>query len=69
MQSQLRFATFQIGGKMELNEMVLVIEKWKGTEINALMTVDEYLKFIRVEDFDKYLQLNLAQLLDLDSSQ
>lgn len=62
MQSQLRFATFQIGEKMELNEMVLVIENWKGTEINVLMTVDEYLKFICVEDYDSKGELAILMV-------
>ena len=31
---------------MKLNEMILVTENWKGTEINALMTFEDYKKQI-----------------------
>lgn len=30
---------------MKINELVLVIENGKGTEINSLMTVDDYEEF------------------------
>lgn len=37
---------------MNINEMVLVIENDKGTEINSLMTVQDYRKFVNLEEMD-----------------
>ncbi|MBB5196293.1 hypothetical protein [Anaerocolumna cellulosilytica] len=37
------------GIMMEINEMILVIEKQRGEEMNALMTTPDYIKFAPVE--------------------
>lgn len=37
------------GIMMEINEMILVIEKQKGEEMNALMTIPDYIRFAPVE--------------------
>jgi len=42
---------------MKINEIILVTENWKGTEINALMTIQDYLKFVGMETFDTQLEL------------
>lgn len=44
---------------MKLNEMILVTENWKGTEINALMTFEDYKKqilFTMSENMDELTQ-------------
>ena len=37
---------------MKVTEIILVSEKWKGTETNFLMTVDDYLKYVDMDTFD-----------------
>lgn len=37
---------------MEVNEIILVTENRKGTETNALMTVQDYIRFTQAEYFD-----------------
>lgn len=46
---------------MEINEMILVIENRKGTETNALMTFEDYIRFTEIEELDTPLEL--AQLM------
>lgn len=38
---------------MNLNEIVLVTENDKGTEINMLMTSDDYKKFVSIDDMSE----------------
>lgn len=37
---------------MKITEIVLVTENWKGTEKNCLMTVEDYLKYVDLDQFD-----------------
>ena len=38
---------------MNLNEIVLVTKNDKGTEINMLMTSDDYKKFVSIDDMSE----------------
>lgn len=42
---------------MNLDEMILVTENWKGTETNALMTFNDFLKYIDIEKLDSQTEL------------
>lgn len=46
---------------MEINEMILVTENRKGTETNALMTFQDYIRYAQLEELDT--QLELAELM------
>lgn len=46
---------------MNLDEMILVTENWKGTETNALMTFNDFLKYIDIEKLDT--QTELAEIM------
>ena len=49
---------------MKLNEMILVTENWKGTEINALMTFEDYKKkilFAMSENMDEESKMDANQ--------
>lgn len=46
---------------MEMNEMILVTQNRKGTETNALMTFQDYIRFTGIEELDT--QLELAELI------
>ena len=46
---------------MELKDMILVTENDRGTEINMLMTLDDYKSFIAIDDMSE-LADNLLQL-------
>ena len=35
---------------MDLKDMILVTENYKGTEKNMLMTLEDYKKFVSIED-------------------
>jgi len=37
---------------MKITEIVLVIENWKGTEKNCLMTAEDYLRYVDLDRFD-----------------
>ena len=47
--------------RMDLKDMILVIENDRGTETNMLMTLDEYKSFIAIDDMSE-LADNLLQL-------
>ena len=38
---------------MDLRDVVLVIENDKGTEINMLMSLDDYKKFVSIDDMSE----------------
>lgn len=46
---------------MKLDEMILVTENWKGLESNALMTLDDFIAYIGLEQFDT--KMELAELM------
>ena len=46
---------------MDLKDMILVTENDRGTEINMLMTLDDYKSFIAIDDMSE-LADNLLQL-------
>ena len=47
--------------RMDLRDGILVIENDKGTETNILMTVDDYKKFLDIDDMSEFAD-NLLQL-------
>lgn len=38
---------------MDLKDMILVTENYKGTEKNMLMTLEDYKKFVSIEDMSE----------------
>lgn len=46
---------------MEINEIILVTENRKGTETNALMTFQDYIRYAQLEELNT--QLELAELM------
>ncbi len=46
---------------MDLKDMILVMENYKGTERNMLMTLEDYKSFIAIDDMSE-LADNLLQL-------
>ena len=46
---------------MDLKDMILVTENDRGTEINMLMTLDDYKSFIAIDDMSELAE-NLLQL-------
>ena len=46
---------------MDLKDMILVMENYKGTERNMLMTLEDYKKFVAIDDMSE-LADNLLQL-------
>lgn len=46
---------------MEINEVILVTENRKGTETNALMTFQDYIRFAKFEELDT--QIELAEVM------
>ena len=40
---------------MDLKDMILVTENDRGTEINMLMTLDDYKSFIAIDDMVKQI--------------
>ena len=49
---------------MEINEMILVTENRKGTETNALMTFQDYIRFAEIEKLDTQHEI-AEQMVDL----
>lgn len=47
---------------MEITEMLLVTENWKGAETNALMNFRDFLRFIDMEGLDT--QIELAEMMN-----
>ena len=52
---------------MDLKDMILVMENYKGTERNMLMTLEDYKKFVAIDDMselaDQMLLLGLRKVL------
>ena len=46
---------------MDLKDMILVMENYKGTERNMLMTLEDYKKFVAIDDMSELAE-NLLQL-------
>ena len=38
---------------MDLKDMILVMENYKGTERNMLMTLEDYKKFVAIDDMSE----------------
>lgn len=41
------------GGKNGFKDMILVMENYKGTERNMLMTLEDYKKFVAIDDMSE----------------
>ena len=50
--------------RMDLRDVVLVIENDKGTEINMLMSLDDYKKFVSIDDMSELASLSNRNSLE-----